>query len=950
MLLGFLPSVAAAAVPTGQTELNEWWSASKRMWIGEDAYEADGSEFDDGQCSAKLNDGIIIPVYTGVAPLSERVVGVLFIGKGELTVGMDRRSDRWGFANHLVMTGEKEAAEVEGIASGASPYTVGITRAMILSADPAVEQMLMNRMPVGPGVYRTEAEEGVNEEYVVTASRGKARAQLIGTNMLPQRTLRLEQAGLDVVAMLRQDRLMHEELGFATGQLRRVADFRTEDRFHVAAHEGTGLGPAGYDQWLTCFKDPLGQSDVGEQNMVFAHGEDGEGDRHFQRMAGTGFAQGPDDLVPRPQVMMEAVDADSKVEIKPVNRRNYMSVEVESLLTLRARGAAIQHVALGMPTEGSDPKDLELISIETVDGDALAHVGLHADTAFFVRGSANAAGDAEASVMVDEGTDAQDMTQTEAPSVDANRVSIGGGGGPASAQGMSTGSESSASSSEDLLGTPLEMQTVSGENSDFDLFTITAFKSEVLVLLPEPIQPGETTQIRVKWKSRWLNNNRTFSGRYMGSTTGAKRFLPELLPSPGGTAWNAVTEFTLPPSRFFPLEGSISGETLSDVEGDDGWRTIKAHEPNARIASVGVGKWAVYSEPATKRMPSIRVNLDSTQARVLGEFPPEIRRVVSFLQRFLPQLESNEIEVYQGPSMLPSTAMSSEFRYGRSGLVQLRRIKTTDVGANTDIQKKYPALTQSMLARQVAHQYWGQRTPANSARDAWLVDALADSYGSFYVRAALGKEPWKKRIDAVTKRIEQPVIRGGKDDVKKLRRPLSLSESGSLSDISGVTKADYGFLTLSQTLRERVGQTAFFLGLDRLAQRRANIPVTTDDLQAIMEETSGQDLADFFDFWVHGGRIPKVKVRYALVAGADETMTVEGCIESDVPFGSYDLPVSIEDGGGEVAALVDIDNGSGAFTVPGRTGEVTVKVDPKRQMLLYTRDVELSANAPECGG
>jgi aminopeptidase N len=140
------------------------------------------------------------------------------------------------------------------------------------------------------------------------------------------------------------------------------------------------------------------------------------------------------------------------------------------------------------------------------------------------------------------------------------------------------------------------------------------------------------------------------------------------------------------------------------------------------------------------------------------------------------------------------------------------------------------------------------------------------------------------------------------------------------------------------------------LGLDRLAQRRANIPVTTDDLQAIMEETSGQDLADFFDFWVHGGRIPKVKVRYALVAGADETMTVEGCIESDVPFGSYDLPVSIEDGGGEVAALVDIDNGSGAFTVPGRTGEVTVKVDPKRQMLLYTRDVELSANAPECGG
>jgi len=911
------------------------------MWIGDDAYEAGGSRYDDGQCAAEFDDGIIIPVYTGVAPLSERVVGVLFIGEGSLTVDLPDRADRWSFANHMVKSGSKDTDEMAAVARGTRPYEVGITRAMILSADPAVESMLLDRMPVGSGVYRTVGKDGINEEYVVTASRGKMRAKIIGTNMLPQRTLRFEQAGIDAVAMLRQDRLMHEELGFPADQLRRLADFRTTDRFHVAAHEGAGIGPVGYDQWMSCFKDPLGQSDIGQQNMVFAHGEDVEGDRHFQRFGGLDLPQASTDLVPRPAVMMEAVRADTEIEVKPVNRRNYMSVEVNSLLTVRAKGAPLQHITLAMPTEGSDPSDFEVVSVEDASGQPLARVGLHADTAFFARKSANATGDAAESVLVDSATAAQDVSATDLPTINTIR---GGDEGAST----SMGSEDTPTPGDDALGTDLEMQTVSGENVDFDLITPTQFRAEFLVLLPEVVQPGETTQIRVKWKSRWINNNRTFSGRYMGATTGAKRFLPELLPSPGGTVWHAVTKVTLPPARFFPLEGTVSGNTLSDVIGDDGWRTIEAEQVHARIASVGVGKWAVYSEPATQRMPAVRVNLDSTDARSLGEFPPEIRRVVSFLQRFLPGLEQDEIEVYQGPSMLPSTARTTEFRYGRSGLVNLRRIKTTDVGANTEIQKKYPALTQSMIARQVAHQYWGQQSPPNSSRDQWVVDALADSYGAFYVRAGLGKDTWDQRVKTVMRRIEKPVIREGNDDVKALRRPLSLTEPLQFTDISQVTKADYGFLILAQTLRARIGQQAFFLGLDRLAQRRRNVPVTTDDLQFIFEETSGQDLSDFFDFWIHGAQIPKVRVRYAVTGNEAGEQVVAGCIDSDIPFGSYDLPVSIADDNGKVAALVDVDDGIGSFAVQGRTGAVSVDIDPDRTVLLYERRVERTEGPVDC--
>ena len=138
-------------------------------------------------------------------------------------------------------------------------------------------------------------------------------------------------------------------------------------------------------------------------------------------------------------------------------------------------------------------------------------------------------------------------------------------------------------------------------------------------------------------------------------------------------------------------------------------------------------------------------------------------------------------------------------------------------------------------------------------------------------------------------------------------------------------------------LRERIGSTSFFLGLDRLAG--GNIPITTDDLQAVFEETSGEDLADFFDYWIHGGRIPKIELTYAVTAGDDGKQTVEGCLASDVPLGSFDVPVAVEDGMGEVGALVDVDDGKGHFKVPGRTGEVAIHMDKKKELVLYARTV-----------
>ena len=81
----------------------------------------------------------------------------------------------------------------------------------------------------------------------------------------------------------------------------------------------------------------------------------------------------------------------------------------------------------------------------------------------------------------------------------------------------------------------------------------------------------------------------------------------------------------------------------------------------------------------------------------------------------------------------------------------------------------------------------------------------------------------------------------------------------------------------------------------------------------------------------------------------DEPGGLLGCIESNVPFGSMDVPVEVVDQDGErrVAALVDVVDGQGSFWVPNRAKDAQVELDPMGLVLAYDRKVKWSKK-PAC--
>ena len=76
---------------------------------------------------------------------------------------------------------------------------------------------------------------------------------------------------------------------------------------------------------------------------------------------------------------MEAVRADSQVEIKPARNKMYQDVTVKSTLTLRAEGGDLQYVAMRLPTKGSRRGTFEVLELATETGEALAWVGMNAN-------------------------------------------------------------------------------------------------------------------------------------------------------------------------------------------------------------------------------------------------------------------------------------------------------------------------------------------------------------------------------------------------------------------------------------------------------------------------------------------------------------------------------------------------------------------------------------------
>jgi len=121
-----------------------------------------------------------------------------------------------------------------------------------------------------------------------------------------------------------------------------------------------------------------------------------------------------------------------------------------------------------------------------------------------------------------------------------------------------------------------------------------------------------------------------------------------------------------------------------------------------------------------------------------------------------------------------------------------------------------------------------------------------------YKQHLFGEDAYKKEIRLFIDRVERAVQKGKVS-------PVAFKHQIKEQEINRSMAYSKGALVFYM-LRAKLGDKVFWQALKHYSVENKQSSVTTDDLKQAFEHISKQDLTDFFERWVYGEEIPKLKL------------------------------------------------------------------------------------------
>jgi hypothetical protein len=181
------------------------------------------------------------------------------------------------------------------------------------------------------------------------------------------------------------------------------------------------------------------------------------------------------------------------------------------------------------------------------------------------------------------------------------------------------------------------------------------------------------------------------------------------------------------------------------------------------------------------------------------------------------------------------------------------------------------------LAHEMAHQWWGQAVGWRNYHEQWLSEGFAQYFAALYAQHEQGDE----QFASVLKQLSRSGMKASDQGPVFLGYRL-----GHIRGDSRVFRAlvyNKGAASLHM-LRRLMGDEPFFRGLRRFYRASRFQKVGTDEFRAVMQRETGLPLDRFFERWIYGSTLPRLKFSWRL-DGTDALVHVEQVGELfDVPL------------------------------------------------------------------
>ncbi len=204
-------------------------------------------------------------------------------------------------------------------------------------------------------------------------------------------------------------------------------------------------------------------------------------------------------------------------------------------------------------------------------------------------------------------------------------------------------------------------------------------------------------------------------------------------------------------------------------------------------------------------------------------------------------------------------------------------IGTTFAWRNDPVSfENYPTF---FLAHEVAHQWWGHAVGWKNYHEQWISEGFAQYFAALYAEKdregnVLANLLRQMRHTAIAASDQGPIYLG-----------YRLGHIQSDDRVFRAIVYNKAAMVLHM-LRRLVGDDAFFAGVRSFYEQFKFQKAGTDDFRRAIEQTSGRDLERFFETWLYGASIPRLKFGYHVTGS-------EAAVRFEVRGEAVDVPITV---------------------------------------------------------
>ncbi|MDB5242477.1 MAG: peptidase [Spirosoma sp.] len=387
--------------------------------------------------------------------------------------------------------------------------------------------------------------------------------------------------------------------------------------------------------------------------------------------------------------------------------------------------------------------------------------------------------------------------------------------------------------------------------------------------------------------------------------------------SPSDKADSSSVRITAP-SRFVSVSNGILVNTTDNPDGTRTYQWRNRYPIAQYLISVAISNYERYDTPFTfggrtmpvthyiypEVLPLVRANLDLT---------PQL--LTLFSARFGPYPFLSE-------------------KYGHA---QIGR-GTGGMEHQTISSMEEAALTPNVIAHELAHQWFGDYITCRDWQNIWLNEGFASYAEAVYAESTSGKAGYQSTMNAFATRA------------RTARGSIYVQDISNFANIFNSSRTYAKGAMVLHMLRGVVGDSTFF----RILQTYTATPslaygtAVTEDFQAVAQQVSGRNLADFFRQWIYSEGYPTYKATIlssTLANMATVRLEQRNAIASNPASFTMPVQIRVESAAGDTTVTVQNDRVDQTFTLPTRGPITGITIDPDNWILKAAEPAQVVVTA-----